>query len=369
MKLSEALAIPKPDPLAPKKFRFIDLFAGIGGVRIPFEEQGGECVFTSEWDKFAQDTYERNFGERPSGDITQIAARDIPAHDVLLAGFPCQAFSLAGLKQGFYDTRGTMFFEVQRILAAHRPKMFLLENVKQLRGHDSGRTLRTILNILRGTADVHVPDDIPMSLEARRSLSKRLNYSVNYRVIGATEFGVPQNRERIYIVGFDRETFGDVDFRDFFDSLEGRGSETCLADALESESSNSVERFTLSDRLWDGLKARMARHLEKGNGFGHKVFDRSAAYCNTITSRYYKDGREILVDQSALGRNPRRLTPRECARIQGFPEWFDLSACSDTQLYRQFGNSVSVPVIRAIAGSMVARFDAAMAKNEELAFG
>jgi DNA (cytosine-5)-methyltransferase 1 len=369
MRLSEALAIPRPDGGAPKTFRFIDLFAGIGGVRIPFEELGGECLFTSEWDKFAQDTYELNFGHRPSGDITKIAARVIPKHDVLLAGFPCQAFSLAGLKQGFYDTRGTMFFEVQRILASHRPRMFLLENVKQLRGHDQGRTLNTILSILRGTEDVHVPDDVPMSLEARRSLSKRLNYAVDFRVIGATEFGVPQNRERVYIVGFDRDVFGDVDIQSFFDSLEGRGAPTRLADALEPASSNYVERFTLTDRLWDGLKARMARHTEKGNGFGHKVFEREAAYCNTITSRYYKDGREILIDQTALGRNPRRLTPRECARIQGFPEWFDLSACSDTQLYRQFGNSVSVPVIRAIARAMVARLKIVLADNEELAFG
>jgi DNA (cytosine-5)-methyltransferase 1 len=368
MKLPEALAIPKPDPDSPKTFRFIDLFAGIGGMRIPFEEAGGECVFSSEWDKFAQDTYEANFGERPSGDITEIPARDIPEHDVLLAGFPCQAFSLAGFKQGFYDTRGTMFFEVQRILAARRPKMFLLENVKQLRGHDGGRTLNTILKILRGAEDVHVPDEVPMSLEARRSLAKRLDYCADFRVIGATEFGVPQNRERIYIVGFDRAVFGEVDLQQFFGNLEGRGAETSLADALEPTSSNYVERFTLTDRLWDGLKARMARHVEKGNGFGHKVFDRDAPYCNTITSRYYKDGREILIDQASLGRNPRRLTPRECARIQGFPEWFDLSACSDTQLYRQFGNSVSVPVIRAIARSVVARL-AAVEEKEATAVG
>lgn len=353
MKLADALAIPKPSKNGPNMFRFIDLFAGVGGIRIPFDELGGHCMFSSEWDKFAQNTYERNFGERPSGDITKVAAREIAGHDILLAGFPCQAFSLAGAKQGFLDTRGTMFFEIQRILAAHRPKMFLLENVKQLRGHDGGKTIQTILDILQGENEVHVPDDVPMSLEARRSLSKRLNYSVGYRVMGATEFGVPQNRERVYIVGFDREIFGDVDFNSFFDGIEGRELSTTLADALEPISSNSVDEFTLSTRLWDGLKTRMARHEAKGNGFGHKVFDRNSRYCNTITSRYYKDGREILIDQSHLDRNPRRLTPRECARIQGFPEWFDLGACSDTQLYKQFGNSVSVPVIRGIANSMV----------------
>lgn len=369
MKLTDALAIARPDKTREHSFTFIDLFAGIGGMRIPFDELGGQCTFSSEWDKFAQNTYEQNFGHRPDGDITEISAKSIGAHDVLLAGFPCQAFSNAGLKQGFQDTRGTMFFEIQRILAEHRPAMFLLENVKQLRGHDKGRTLDTILSILRGDEEVTVPDDIPMSLEARKSLSKRLDYSVNFKVIGATEFGVPQNRERIYIVGFDRQRFGDVDFDQFFSSLEGREKRTCLADALEAEGSNAVAEYTISDRLWAGLKKRMARHEAKGNGFGHKVFGRDARYCNTITSRYYKDGREILIDQRHHGLNPRRLTPRECARIQGFPEWFDLSACSDTQLYRQFGNSVSVPVIRALAGSMIERLCNASAKTDMAAFG
>lgn len=353
MHLSEALKLPKPRPDAPKSFKFIDLFAGIGGMRIPFEELGGDCVFSSEWDRFAQDTYEQNFGHRPQGDITKISSKSVPAHDVLLAGFPCQAFSLAGLKRGFLDTRGTMFFEIQRILAEHNPSMFLLENVKQLRGHDKGRTLDTILRILRGDSDVSVPDDVPMSLESRKSLSKRLNYSVGYAVLKATEFGVPQNRERIYIVGFDKSVFGEVDFDTFFESLNGRESSTSLESALEGTGANHLQRYTISDKLWKGLRTRMARHAAKGNGFGHRVFSREEAACNTITSRYYKDGREILVDQSALGLNPRRLTPRECARIQGFPEWFDLSACSDTQLYRQFGNSVSVPVIRALAEGMV----------------
>ncbi|MCJ8191381.1 DNA (cytosine-5-)-methyltransferase [Sphingomicrobium aestuariivivum] len=369
MKLSEALAQPKPDFGKGRNFRFIDLFAGIGGMRIPFDELGGHCVFSSEWDKFAQRTYERNFGHLPEGDISQISAKKIGAHDLLLAGFPCQAFSNAGLKQGFMDTRGTMFFEIQRILAEHRPAMFLLENVKQLRGHDKGRTLETILSILRGDSDVAVPDEIPMSLEARKSLSKRLDYSVGFKVIGATEFGVPQNRERIYIVGFDRSQFGEVDFDTFFDGLEGREDVSLLAHALEPQGSNSVTGYTISDRLWDGLQRRMARHEAKGNGFGHKVFSHDAPYCNTITSRYYKDGREILIDQSTLGRNPRRLTPRECARIQGFPEWFELDACSDTQLYRQFGNSVSVPVIRALAQAMVSQLGKAQAITDQTALG
>jgi len=352
MQLKDALAIDKPSEVQSPSFRFIDLFAGIGGMRIPFDELGGECVFSSEWDRFACDTYEVNFGHRPQGDITKIASREIGQHDILLGGFPCQAFSNAGLKGGFFDTRGTMFFEIQRILAEWRPKMFLLENVKQLRGHDGGRTLETILAILNGEAPP-IPDDIPMSLEARKSLQKKLNYAVEFKVLSATEFGVPQRRERIYIVGFDRDRYGDVDASEVFANLQEMESATRLKDALEPEGSNHVAQYTISDRLWEGLIRRMARHEAKGNGFGHKVFGAEDEYCNTITSRYYKDGREILIDQSHMGLNPRRLTPRECARIQGFPDWFDLSACSDTQLYRQFGNSVSVPVIRSMANAML----------------
>ncbi|MBE9527096.1 MAG: DNA (cytosine-5-)-methyltransferase, partial [Proteobacteria bacterium] len=162
------------------KFKFIDLFAGIGGIRLPFQELGGECVFTSEWDKFAQKTYIANYGEVPNGDITKIKASDVPEHDILLAGFPCQTFSQAGLKEGFSDTRGTMFFEIQRIMSECRPKAFLLENVKQLRGHDKGRTLKTILAILRGEHKQKVPSNIPMSKEARQALSDDLNYWVDF---------------------------------------------------------------------------------------------------------------------------------------------------------------------------------------------
>ncbi|EAQ28645.1 Type II restriction-modification system methylation subunit [Erythrobacter sp. NAP1] len=370
MLLKNALEIEKAAPVrnANRRFTFIDLFAGIGGMRIPFDELGGECTFSSEWDKFAQDTYELNFGHRPNGDITKIDASEVGAHDILLGGFPCQAFSNAGLKQGFLDTRGTMFFEIQRILAEWRPRMFLLENVKQLRGHDGGRTLDTILSILAGK-DSRVPDNVPMSLEARRSLSRKLNYSVGYQVLAATEFGVPQKRERVYIVGFDRDHFGNIDANDVFAQLERGGHPTRLGDALEPEGANSLARYTISDKLWSGLIRRMARHEAKGNGFGHKVFNYDDPYCNTITSRYYKDGREILIDQSHLGLNPRRLTPRECARIQGFPEWFSLDACSDTQLYKQFGNSVSVPVIRALAEAMLSIAAEAGEVREQSAVG
>jgi DNA (cytosine-5)-methyltransferase 1 len=330
------------------EFRFIDLFAGIGGIRIPFDELGGECVFSSEWDKFAQATYEKNFGEKPSGDITKIAARSIPDHDILLAGFPCQAFSLAGLKNGFLDTRGTMFFEIQRILAEKRPKAFLLENVKQLRGHQGGETLKTILQVLRGEEVPYISDDVPMSLEARKSLSVRLNYNVDFRILKATEFGVPQNRERIYIVGFDKSEFPKISPTDLFNNLRKENAATSLGKILE-KNETVPDKYTLSNRLWSGLIKRMERHKSNGNGFGHSVFTRESPASNTITSRYYKDGREVLIDQSDVGKNPRRLTPQECARLQGFPEWFDISAVSDAQTYRQFGNSVSVPVIRAIS--------------------
>ena len=346
---------PYSDGNGAEKFTFIDLFAGIGGIRLPFQKHGGHCVFTSEWDKFSKKTYAANFGEIPAGDITKIKASDIPAHDVLLAGFPCQAFSQAGLKQGFNDTRGTMFFEIQRILAHHRPKAFLLENVKQLKGHDKGRTLQTILAILRGEATHDIPSDIPMSADARKSLSTKLGYQVDWAVLKANNFGVPQNRERVYIVGFDREQVKATQTREIaseiFSILQKRTSKTCVGDILEKKSIDA--KYTISDRLLAGHKRRLSEHRARGNGFGFSVFNAKSAYTNTISARYYKDGSEVLIDQSDLGKNPRKLTPRECARLQGFPEDFDLSVVSDVQNYRQFGNSVSVPVINAIAELVV----------------
>jgi len=344
--------IPFRNDRAKNKFDFIDLFAGIGGIRLPFQELGGGCVFTSEWDKFSKKTYAANYGEYPHGDITEIRSDEIPPHDLLLAGFPCQAFSQAGLKQGFNDTRGTMFFEIQRILAHHRPKAFLLENVKQLKGHDKGRTLKTILDILRGDDVADVPSDIPMSSDARRGLNSRLDYKVGFRVLRANHFGVPQGRERIYIVGFDRRQCGDVDIEAMFDELQKTRSDTKLGDILLPNSEVNP-KYTISDRLLAGHERRKKEHKAKGNGFGYSLFNRESPYCSTISARYYKDGSEILIDQSDIGKNPRKLTPRECARIQGFPEELNITAVSDNQLYRQFGNSVAVPVIRAIAKKMV----------------
>lgn len=332
-------------------FQFIDLFAGIGGIRLGFENAGGSCVFTSEWDKFSKKTYAANFGEVPDGDITKIAATDIPEHDVLLAGFPCQAFSRAGLRKGFQDTRGTMFFEIQRILAEKRPAAFLLENVKQLRGHDGGRTLQTILDILNGKTQTEITNDVPMSEQARASLGIPLDYETSYAVLSATDFGVPQKRERIYIIGFSRCAFPDLSMKGFFDQLPGMKTSPLLGAVLENNE-DVPENYTISDRLYQGHIRRRVEHAKKGNGFGFSVFNRESPYCNTISARYYKDGSEVLIDQTDVGRNPRKLTPRECARIQGFPEKFVVDAVSSSQAYRQFGNSVSVPVIESLAKRM-----------------
>lgn len=350
-------------------FRFIDLFAGIGGTRIPFQELGGKCVFTSEWDKFSQQTYAVNFGDTPSGDITKISSADIPEHDVLLAGFPCQAFSQAGLKQGFRDTRGTMFFEIQRILSHHRPKAFLLENVKQLRGHDKGKTLETILKILRGENETKIPKDIILTKEVRESLKTKLDYWVDFRVLSAKDFGAPQNRERIYIIGFDKAAFpASTDFSKLFVWPTPTGEKTKLGNILE-KNSKVADKYTISDRLWEGHQRRKREHKEKGNGFGYSLFNRDSAYANTISARYYKDGSEILIDQSDIGKNPRKLTPRECARLQGFPEEYIVDAVSDVQAYKQFGNSVCVPVIRLLAKSITAVLECASREEKEKLYG
>ena len=349
--------IPFKNSIENPDFTFIDLFAGIGGMRLPFQELNGECRFSSEWDRFAIKTYRANFGELPKGDITKISSDQIPSHDVLLAGFPCQAFSQAGLKRGFSDTRGTMFFEIQRILAEKQPKAFLLENVKQLKGHDKGKTLKTILEILRGDCKPNIPADYPISDEVRKSMSKRLNYAVDFRVLKANNFGVPQKRERIYIVGFNRDYFKDsksleMKIQQMFMLLEDKKSITRLGDILENNT-DVDQKYTISNRLLAGHIRRRKEHKLKGNGFGYSLFNEESPFCNTISARYYKDGSEILIDQSEIDKNPRKLTPRECARIQGFPDEYIVSAVSDVQIYKQFGNSVSVPVVQEIAKNIL----------------
>ena len=299
-----------------EKFKFIDLFAGIGGIRIPFEEIGGKCVFTSEFDKFAQQTYEANFGEKPSGDITLINEKDIPSHDVLLGGFPCQAFSQAGKREGFDDTRGTLFFDVARILSFHQPKAFLLENVKGLKNHDQGRTLKTIIRVLN-----------------------KMDYNLHVEVLNAKHFGLPQNRERIFIVGF-KETVN-------FEFPRKTEIKTRLGDILDQDID---DKYTISDQLWKSHQARKKKAKSKGYGFGYSLFNAESEYTNTISARYYKDGSEILIEQE--GKNPRMLAPKEAARLQGFPEDFKIPV-SNLQAYKQFGNSVPVNVIRAIAKNMM----------------
>lgn len=304
-------------------FRFIDLFAGIGGIRIPFQELGGKCVFSSEWDKFAQKTYRVNFGETPAGDITKIDTKDIPDFDVLIGGFPCQPFSQAGLHKGFSDTRGTLFFEIERIIKAKRPRAFLLENVKQLRGHDKSRTFKVIMEHLHN-----------------------LGYYATAEVLRAADFGVPQNRERIYIVGFDKGYF-DIPDNYKFEYPVPPKTPTRLGDILEKDVD---PKYTISDALWEGHRRRRLENRKAGKGFGYSLFNAESPYTSTISARYYKDGSEILIEQE--GKNPRKLTPREAAKLQGFPEKFIIPV-SDTQAYKEFGNSVAVPVVRAVATRIV----------------
>lgn len=337
-----------------KAFRFIDLFAGIGGLRLPFDKLGGECVFSSEIDKYAQKTYFANYGELPQGDITLINANDIPDHDLLLAGFPCQAFSQAGKKQGFYETRGTLFFEIQRILVAKRPKIFLLENVKRLKTHNNGETFQIIQDILTGkTTDID--NDIKISEQTRQALNTALNYWIDFKVLNARDYGVPQNRERIFIIGLNKKYFSqiaDEEFAEIFRFPEPTGITTKVGDILE-EGDEVIDSFTLSDKMWEGHQRRKNKNIQNGKGFGFSLINKDTPYTCTIPARYYKDGSEALIDQSELGKNPRMLTVRECARLQGFPDEFVLNAVSKVQAYKQLGNSVCVPVVRAIANNLI----------------
>lgn len=318
-------------PFPPKntpQFEFVDLFAGIGGIRLAYQNEGGKCVFTSEWNNFAKKTYEANFGEVPFGDITQIDEASIPDHDVLLAGFPCQPFSIAGVskknalgkKHGFLDeTQGTLFFDIARIIKHKKPKAFMLENVKNLVSHDKGNTFRVIKNTLT-----------------------ELGYSIHFQVLDSKHF-VPQHRERIIIVGFRKDIYkGEENFE--FPKLPEPKAQ--IKTILEKEPDC---KYTLSDKLWTYLQNYAKKHKAKGNGFGFGLTDLNGI-SRTISARYYKDGSEILIPQEGI--NPRRLTPRECARLQGFPDDFIIPV-SDNQAYRQFGNSVTVPLIQAIAKQLV----------------
>ena len=323
--------VPFPPPPNPR-FTFIDLFAGMGGFRLAMEAQNGKCVFSSEWNKYAQKTYEANFGEIPFGDITKEETKAaIPEYfDVLCAGFPCQPFSIAGVSKkkslgratGFKDkTQGTLFFDVADIISRHRPKAFFLENVKNLVSHDKGNTFKVICETL-----------------------DELDYSIHYRVMDGQEY-VPQHRERIMIVGFDRKVFHGGEH---FNFPEVTGARHVLAEILENA---PAEKYTLSDKLWNYLQNYAMKHQAKGNGFGFGMASLDGV-SRTLSARYYKDGSEILIPQGQ-GVNPRRLTPRECARLMGYPQNYRIDVVSDVQAYRQCGNSVVVPLITAVAHNLV----------------
>lgn len=333
---------------APGSFKTADLFAGIGGIRMGFEAHGGQCVFSSEWNTYSQKTYAENFGEQHdiAGDITEFSAEMVPDHDVLLAGFPCQPFSIAGVSKknslgvphGFQcTTQGTLFFDVARIISEKRPAAFLLENVKNLTSHDKGRTFQVILETLKD----------------------ELGYEVHYKVIDGRHF-TPQHRERILIAGF-REatgfTWSDLKLPAKGPLIESilhktDGSEPVLpwdGDKYFDHKKGAVQsKYTLTPKLWDYLQAYALKHKAAGNGFGYgMVYPDSVS--RTLSARYYKDGSEILVYQKR--KRPRRLTPRECARLMGFPDTFKIPV-SDTQAYKQFGNSVVMPVMREVARIM-----------------
>ncbi len=331
-----------------QSFTFIDLFAGIGGMRMGLETAGGRCVFTSEWNRFAQKTYAANFdgGHPVAGDIREVSEDDVPDHDILAAGFPCQPFSIAGVSKknalgrphGFLcETQGTLFFDIARILAAKRPRAFILENVKNLATHDRGRTFAVI----------------------RRTLTEELGYHIQWRVIDARCF-VPQHRERVFIVGLRDNipfAFNEIEFPGNGPRMKSAlhpedGSEEPESPFTEGSKARVAPKYTLSDKLWQYLQNYAAKHKAAGNGFGFGLVTPKDV-ARTLSARYYKDGSEILVAQR--GKNPRRLTPRECARIMGFDapgrEPFRIPV-SNTQAYKQFGNALVPAVAGAVAESV-----------------
>ncbi|WP_241016802.1 MULTISPECIES: DNA cytosine methyltransferase [Providencia] len=316
------------------KFTFIDLFAGIGGFRLALQNLGGECVFSSEWDEYSKKTYKANFGELPFGDITLPETKNaIPQmFDFLCAGFPCQAFSIAGKRGGFEDTRGTLFFDVAEIIKKHNPKVFLLENVKGLTNHDKGRTLATILNVLREDLNYFIPEP---------------------QIINAKDFGVPQNRERIFIVGFRKDLNIDT-----FKYPKPTNITTCVNDILEKEEVSV--KYYLSTQYLSTLENHKKRHEDKGNGFGYQILD-SKGIANAVVCGGMGRERNLVIDHKLSNFTPvtkikgevnrkgiRKMTPREWARLQGFPDEYEI-VVSDAQAYKQFGNSVAVPVVQAIA--------------------
>lgn len=339
--LFEVRDVPFPSPDY-SKFDFIDLFAGIGGFRIALQNLGGKCVFTSEWDKEAQRTYRANFGEVPFGDITlEQTKKFIPnGFDILCAGFPCQAFSIAGKRGGFEDTRGTLFFDVAEIIKRKQPKAFFLENVKGLRNHDKGKTLETILNVLRNDLGYYVPDP---------------------QVINARDFGVPQNRERIYIVGFHKST--KVSQFEYPTSID---SKVKFSDVREKNV--PATKYYLSTQYLQTLHNHKSRHASKGNGFGFEIIPDSGI-ANAVVCGGMGRERNLVIDKRIKDFTPtthikgevnregiRKMTPREWARLQGFPDNFVIPV-ADASAYKQFGNSVAVPAIQATAEKIIEKLN------------
>lgn len=366
--------------MAIKQYKFVDLFAGIGGFHTAMHSVGAKCVFASEWDKYARTSYEENyksiepslFEKKEDGtylyfneDITQADPKDIPDFEVCCGGFPCQPFSVAGLKRGFDDTRGTLFFNIANIVKYKidngcPPKVLFLENVRGLRSHDNGNTLKVILATL-----------------------EELGYRVSYAILNAKYFGVPQNRERIFIIAWYKKLINVDEFK-FPYGIDSNGETiyekirvkteampTKISEILEPD--EFVNDFTISDRLWAGHQARKKRNMENGKGFGYRKFNENSTYCSTISARYWKDGSEILIDQEGKGQNPRTLTPVEAGRLQGYrvlghgwkyPEYANNANYNGTNIefkivvskkeaYHQFGNSVAVPVIKRLAQEIV----------------
>lgn len=325
------------------KIRFIDLFAGIGGFHIAFKSAGAKCVFSSEVDKFCRETYKANFGEEPAGDIKEINESEIPDHEILLAGFPCQSFSIAGVSKknalgrehGFEDKEtGNLFFDIAQILKEKRPEAFLLENVKNLKHHDGGNTFEVIRNTIT-----------------------ELDYKMFSKVLDAQHY-VPQHRERIFMAGFAREEYPRLELSDSLLGKKEEGRKFSFPEAPDNDpaiknilQNNVPDKYTLSDKLWNYLQDYKEKHRKRGNGFGYGLIDPNEdKITRTLSSRYHKDGSEILIKQER--KNPRRLTPRECARLMGFSDDFTIPV-SDTQAYQQFGNSVVVPLVRDIAENML----------------
>lgn len=345
--LTKQINIPAPFLSTGNVFTFVDLFAGIGGFRLALQNLGGKCVFSSEWDNAAQETYFRNYGEVPYGDITKIDENAIPNHDILCAGFPCQPFSNAGLKRGIEDTRGTLFYNIAKILQAKHPRVVILENVRGLISNNKGNTIQTVLRTITGmgykcNVDQQLIDEGPL---------KKLQVEVGKMVMYSKDFGVPQNRPRVYIVlwrndleGIDSFTYPKPNNEENL-PLEAR---THVGQILEN---NVPERYTISDRLWAGHQRRKINNEAHGKGFGYCLFTPDSPYTSTISRRYYKDGSEILIYQGEF-RNPRKITEREAARLQGYPDTF-LMHPSAVEAYKQFGNSVSVPVVQAIGEEIV----------------